>query len=525
MKKLGQYFTPKHVADFMVGLTQTSKSGIVLEPSCGEGVFLESLKESGFTKVTGYEVDKTLKSKTSLKIIRESFLKNNDVGPVDMIIGNPPYIRWKNLDKILQEELRNLPLWNEYFTSLSDYLCIFILKSISLLRPGGELIFITPEYWLNTKGAESLRGYMSENGYFTDIIHFSETPIFSRVSSSIIIFRYVKYKRDQKTADNIKVIKYTSNKTLTFDDLEDIKTRKKRDYIHYFSVKPFTKNRIWTIADVETLAKLDTYEQQCSTIEDNILPGLYSKHVTIGDIADIANGMVSGLDKAFQVPPKMQLSKIESKACLDVLKAKNISKYTHGETQRYMFLGEGEVTHAELLKKYPNFEKILSPHITTLNKRYRYGRDIKYWEWVFPRSLKLFQSPKNKIFVPCKERISHKEYFRFTLVEKGVFPTQDVTAIVLKDNTRESIYYVTAILNSSYVFEWLKYRGVVKGNIVEFSEKPISSIPFRKINWSNPTEVILHDKITKLCKDKIIRKDTTPSNEIDMAIKKLLSEA
>ena len=33
------------------------------------------------------------------------------------------------------------------------------------------------------------------------------------------------------------------------------------------------------------------------------------------------------------------------------------------------------------------------------------------------------------------------------------------------------------------------YNGIVKGNIVEFSEKPISSIPFRVIDWSNENEV------------------------------------
>lgn len=36
-----------------------------------------------------------------------------------------------------------------------------------------------------------------------------------------------------------------------------------------------------------------------------------------------------------------------------------------------------------------------------------------------------------------------------------------------------------------------------KGSIVEFSEKPIASIPFRKINWQNAREVQLHDAITE----------------------------
>jgi adenine-specific DNA-methyltransferase len=99
----------------------------------------------------------------------------------------------------------------------------------------------------------------------------------------------------------------------------------------------------------------------------------------------------------------------------------------------------------------------------------------------------LFKQEQDRIFVPCKERISHKDYFRFSYVSEGIFPTQDVTAIFLKSDTRESIYYILALLNSEYVFEWLKHKGVVKGNIVEFSEKPLASIPVKRIDWENNT--------------------------------------
>ena len=51
-------------------------------------------------------------------------------------------------------------------------------------------------------------------------------------------------------------------------------------------------------------------------------------------------------------------------------------------------------------------------------------------------------------------------------------------------------------MNSSRFFNWLLYNGIVKGDIVEFSEKPISSIPYRTINWNNEDEVSIHNKIT-----------------------------
>ncbi len=176
---------------------------------------------------------------------------------------------------------------------------------------------------------------------------------------------------------------------------------------------------------------------------------------------------------------------------------------------KYIFINEG-FEESEFQKMYPNFYAHFQKYKTDLEKRYQYNRKINYWEWVFLRNFNLFSKAEKRIFVPCKERISNKNYFRFALVEGGVFPTQDVTAIFRKPETKESIEYILAYLNQPIIFDWLKCNGIVKGNIIEFSEKPIASIPFRKINWYDKNEILLHDSITNLtreylnCKNKII---------------------
>ena len=123
------------------------------------------------------------------------------------------------------------------------------------------------------------------------------------------------------------------------------------------------------------------------------------------------------------------------------------------------------------------------------------------------RNFNLFKKEEKRIFVPCKERISNKNYFRFALVDERIFPTQDVTAIFKKSNTKESIEYILAYLNNPIVFDWLKCNGIVKGNIVEFSEKPISSIPFRVIDWTNEKEIELHHSISELTKNYLKNQD------------------
>ena len=122
--KYGQYFTVDPIARFMVSIIRHEKAARVLEPSCGKGVFLTALKEAGFGNVEAYEIDRTLDNPYP-NVRYESFV-TSPMDEYDVVIGNPPYIRWKNLETELKEELAGSPLWNRYFNSLCDYLFIFI---------------------------------------------------------------------------------------------------------------------------------------------------------------------------------------------------------------------------------------------------------------------------------------------------------------------------------------------------------------------------------------------------------------
>lgn len=506
-KNLGQYFTPEHVADFMIGLSSVSKNARILEPACGEGIFLKLLEEKGYRNALGYEIDETLKTVTKSKILFESFVSADIKERFDLIIGNPPYIRWKNLDGDLKEELNNNALWQKHFNSLCDYLCIFVLKSVELLKENGELIFITPEYWINTKHAQILRSYLTNNGYFTDIIHFNETPIFDKVTSSVLVFKFIKSSDSEKQVPNIKVSKYLSTQRLTQETLLKIKNDTPDKKIEVFKCGQFGLNERWMLAPSKIGKKLERYENHCSVITSRTLFGDVKKYNTLGDVANIGNGMVSGLDRAFQIPKEIKLSEKEKRATISVLKAKNMERYIHGDITSYIFLNGDVKNEGDLKEKYPTFYELLREFREKLEQRYNYDRKINYWEWVFLRSFSLFKQEKEKIFVPCKERISHKSYFRFSYVPSGIFPTQDVTAVFLKPEVKESIYYILALLNSEHVFEWLKHKGVVKGNIVEFSEKPLASIPIRLINWGDPVEVELHEEISSSCRDYVLTRN------------------
>jgi adenine-specific DNA-methyltransferase len=374
---------------------------------------------------------------------------------------------------------------------------------------------------MNTTHSISLRNYMVANGYFEEIYHFNETPIFDKVTVSIVIFKFVKSK---EKSGKIKVAKFYANQKLTIETLQKLKLQVELKDAEYLKVTQFKTNERWLLQSDEVREELSILEHNCLKKNQNSLLNLFNAEKqefhTIGEFCNIGNGLVSGLDKAFQVndlfdfPPAGGLREAEKKATLNVVKAKNLKPFFAESITKYIFIDEG-LEETTFSAEYPNFHTHFQKYKEDLGNRYQYNRKINYWEWVFLRNFNLFNNQDKRIFVPCKERISNKNYFRFALVDKGIFPTQDITALFKKPHVKESIEYFLAYLNNPIVFDWLKCNGIVKGNIVEFSEKPISSIPFRVIDWTSTKEVALHENITIATKQFLETKQEDELNKIN----------
>lgn len=142
---MGQYFTPAQIARLMINLISNgSKKQRILEPCAGKGIFLSCLVEKGFKEIVGIEIDQLLPNESSIPIIHQNFFDYPINEKYDVIIGNPPYIRWKNLSLEQRKYLSSASFWRKRMNGLTDILQPFIFKSVDHLKSGGELIFITP---------------------------------------------------------------------------------------------------------------------------------------------------------------------------------------------------------------------------------------------------------------------------------------------------------------------------------------------------------------------------------------------
>jgi len=84
----------------------------------------------------------------------------------------------------------------------------------------------------------------------------------------------------------------------------------------------------------------------------------------------------------------------------------------------------------------------------------------------------------------------------------------DVFFIFKKPTTREKLQFFTALLNSSLLDFWMKYRSKGKGYAREYVGTPLSQIPIRRINFDDRREVKIHDRLVELVSNIIEMKKT-----------------
>ncbi|MEM5867285.1 MAG: N-6 DNA methylase [Candidatus Aenigmatarchaeota archaeon] len=521
-KSLGQYMTPKFIAEFMVSLIDKPLSASILEPGAGEGVFLEVLFERNFKNVTAYEIDERLGKRSPIKINYCDFLKMRPKPIYDVVIGNPPYVRWKNIPDEWRRMFRENHYWNKIMNGLCDLTYAYIYHAVNFLKDKGELIFICPLFWMETVHGKRLREYLSKNGSLELLINFNEAKIFNEVSSTIIVFKYVKGVK----IPFIKVIEYYSKQPVTPDLMRKIdlmikvlQTKHPDFYIEEMNCRAylyrqFNKNEIW-----RPIPPTEKWIEEMETISD---------FVYVGDIAEIGNGMVSGLDEAFKLTEKELniLNEYERKFIIYVYKANSLERFFPSNNPTpYIFVNDIE-SEDNLKQLCPYFYEKLSAYKGELKIRYNYGRNIPWWHWVFLRNKNLFERYRIKIFVPSKERYDTKGYFRFALIKdegtKHYYATQDVTAICIKKEYEEEIEYILGLLNSEPLQKWIIYRGFSRGGVFDFSENPLKIIPILRVNKNNPKEVESHRLIVNVVKEILSKRDLSKIVELNEYVRKLL---
>lgn len=180
-KHYAQFFTPEPIADFMAQWVLSGANGNedILEPAFGLGVFSRSMSRihSGL-KIKGYDVDKTILRfaqenlpdiQCTISLQEENYLTSSWDNKYDVIICNPPYLKFHDYDNSTLVPLVNSKL-DTKLNRFTNIYTLFLLKSIYQLKEGGKLAYIIPSEFLNSDYGVEVKRTLIDSGVLRHII-------------------------------------------------------------------------------------------------------------------------------------------------------------------------------------------------------------------------------------------------------------------------------------------------------------------------------------------------------------------
>lgn len=296
-KLRGAYYTPEKLAKFIVKQFErdikNGKIKTILEPSCGDGVFLDELSKYNYInnvdKILGVEIEKDEAEKSKIKaienmdIINEDFIKLYDKKlknkRYDLIIGNPPYIRYQYLTDEQRAVQSDILVHNGMKSNklINAWVC-FLVAAVELLNENGNIAFVIPAEILQVAYAEDLRLFLSNMLEKITIITFQEL-VFENIEQEVVVL--IGKKNTKKALKSSKIaIKQLKN----LDCLDNTKLKK----IQYQPIE-HTRGK-WTKYFVE-----DSHADLIEEIKKD------NRFTTFGKLGKVNVGITTGNNDYFSV--------------------------------------------------------------------------------------------------------------------------------------------------------------------------------------------------------------------------------
>ncbi len=222
-KLSGSYYTPFETVRFTYKYISNQNKLIrtMLEPSAGDGRFIdEFVNLSTIDSIVGIELYKEKTFELGKKnypprvtvIVSDYLLYAQTCNEkFHLIIGNPPYINIKNMDKEFLDIGRTICKEFELSESLLQNAWVaFVLASIKLIDVNGAIFFVLPTEFLQVQYAEKLRGFLEEKFNTIHILSFSDRMFPEIEQEACLVYLtneeealpYILYRQYEKLASD-----------------------------------------------------------------------------------------------------------------------------------------------------------------------------------------------------------------------------------------------------------------------------------------------------------------------------------
>jgi adenine-specific DNA methylase len=341
----------------------------ILEPSCGDGVFLEEIRNGKYkyNSITGVELDKKEVKKANKRYVKNTKIINSDFHEFclktneryDLIIGNPPYIRYQYFNREQQKTASQIfEKASLQYSKLTNAWVSFVVGSSLLLKERGKIGFVLPAEILQVSYAQTLREFLSRFYNKITIVSFQKL-VFPDIQQEVVL---LLCEKNQSDAHLIEHLELRDAEELQKTDISKFKTPKKKiDF----------KTNKWTFyflnqKEIDFLLKLK---------ENKLIP-------TLGDYTKVEVGITTGANPFFTVP-------------LSVVKFYNLQKYA------YPMVGRSVQVPSVIFTKKDwslNNKKDARSHLLVFPKMADLGKEAGAKKYIYSGELqKIHLGYKNKI--------------------------------------------------------------------------------------------------------------------------------
>lgn len=242
-KLRGGYYTPPEVARFICEWAITSSDSNVLEPSCGDGVFIEEAykrldklgAEDPAKQILGielYESEAIKAEKRGGRVLCGDFftLCSEDIRECryEAIVGNPPFIRYQDFGEEYRE--RAFELMRQYGFSpnrLTNIWLPFLVVCCHLLTEDGRLGMVIPAELFQVKYAAETREFLTNYFANVTVISFSDL-LFDGAQQEVVLL--LAERRSKSLERGIRMVEQTDSRSLsslTRPQLEAVSCKRK----------------------------------------------------------------------------------------------------------------------------------------------------------------------------------------------------------------------------------------------------------------------------------------------------------
>lgn len=497
-RQTGQVYTPRHLVDFVLQLseydtTQPIEDRVLIDPSCGGGIFLDAavvllaarltalgvdlnadegrqrLQRHVVENLYGVDIDPhacDLAREAVCDAVRrvtpgtlpEGFFRANifegdylltsqierflPFGGVHFIVGNPPYVQTTRLEPDVKNAYRSR------FTTAKgrlDLYTLFIERSLLLLAGGGKLAFITPDKFFASLSSALLRQLLVKHGSPIAIARFKSHRIFEDAATVPCV---TVFERDATPAQ-VEVLECADYPTAL--GAVGIERR--------FTVPPEAlRGATWDLSPPDLGA---------------IASRIQANHRTLEGVTErISAGIATGCNGVFVIKSDANIA-LEPELLRPAIRGEDLETSTLSNPHLrlllpYLYPAEGGRTLIDL-EQFPLTKAYLSKFRAILERRQVVTVKNQPW-YAFTDPSKSDLSRVAKILVP-----DIAEHNRFVFDPGEFFPLNSAYYIVPKGINP---YFLTALLNSVPIEFLIRLRApIAKDRFSRYRRQFLAPLP------------------------------------------------